>query len=268
MQLSNIPAKIQIPFANSGTKNTIPVASQISVTAGAASYTDGFPPLTMTPVVSGGVPPYGADFNGILNAITKVLQWQCGGGMFEYDSAWATANNGYPQGAILLKATGSGYWVNATDNNAVNPDTTGTGWADLGTVISAVVTQTSGDNSTKPASTAFVQTAVATLSTAVTSALATQLGISQTWQQFTVGSTRVLGTTYTNTGVRPIAIAFDCNGNTSGNASLTIGGLVVGSSGGDTTNGATHSQIFGIVPPGGTYSVTSSRATNNWFELR
>ena len=64
------PTKITVPFANTGSKNTIPVPSQISVTPGAASYTDGFPPLTMTPKASGGVPPFGQDMNGILYAIT------------------------------------------------------------------------------------------------------------------------------------------------------------------------------------------------------
>ena len=131
------------------------------------------------------------------------------------------------------------------------------------------VTATTGDSSTKVSTTAFVATAItAALVTAASAATATQIGIGQTWQQFTVGTARILGTVYTNTGAKPLAISFDSNGNTSGNAALTIGGLVVGSSGGDTTNGAAHSQIFGIVPPGGTYSVTSSRATNNWYELR
>lgn len=76
MQASNIPSKVPLPFANSGTKNAIPTASQIGVTPGAASLTDGFPPLTMTPLASGGVPPAGADFNGILNLITAIQQWQ------------------------------------------------------------------------------------------------------------------------------------------------------------------------------------------------
>lgn len=130
-------------------------------------------------------------------------------------------------------------------------------------------TQSPGDSTTKVSTTAFVATAItASLVAAASAAAATQIGIGQTWQQFTVGTARILGTVYTNTGAKPLAISFDSNGNTSGNAVLTIGGLAVGSSGGDTTNGATHSQIFGIVPPGVTYSVTSSRATNNWYELR
>ena len=137
MQLSNIAARIYTAFANTGTKNTIPVASQIGITAGAASYTDGFPPLTLTPVASGGVPPYGADFNGILNAITTIQKWQSGGGLFQYDATWSSTNGGYPQGAWLLKATGTGFWVNLVDNNTTNPDSSGANWVDAGIQLSS-----------------------------------------------------------------------------------------------------------------------------------
>lgn len=122
MQASAIPSKIQLPFANSGTKNAIPVASQISVKPGAASYTDGFPPLTFTDLAAGGVPPSGADFNGILNAITAVQQWQSAGGVFKYDSAFSTAIGGYPAGAVLESADGSTLWMNLADNNTTDPD--------------------------------------------------------------------------------------------------------------------------------------------------
>ena len=69
MQSSSAPSKLTMPFANSGSKNTVPVPSQIGITAGAASYTDGFPPLTMTPVAAGGVPPSGLDMNGHLTSL-------------------------------------------------------------------------------------------------------------------------------------------------------------------------------------------------------
>lgn len=124
MQASNIPSKVPLPFANSGTKNTIPTASQIGITPGAASLTDGFPPLTFTPLASGGVPPAGADFNGILNLITAVQQWQSAGGNFKYDSAFSTSVGGYPKGAVLVNSTNDGMWFNLADNNTTNPDAT------------------------------------------------------------------------------------------------------------------------------------------------
>jgi len=122
MLASSLPSKIQLPFANTGTKNTIPVPSQIGITPGAASYTDGFPPLTFTPLASGGIPPDGADVNGILNAVTAVQQWQSAGGIFKFDSAFSTAIGGYPAGAILLSTDGITRWLNLVDNNTADPD--------------------------------------------------------------------------------------------------------------------------------------------------
>jgi len=128
MQASNAPTKSAVPFANSGTKNTIPVASQIGVTPGLASFTDGFPPLTMTPLAAGGVPPYGADFNGILNFLSAAIRWSQAGGGYTYDAAFSAAAGGYPKGAMLVRADLTGYWLNSVENNTTNPDTGGAGW--------------------------------------------------------------------------------------------------------------------------------------------
>ncbi|WP_334166339.1 hypothetical protein [Achromobacter mucicolens] len=137
MQASNAPTKSAVPFANSGAKNTIPVASQIGITPGLASFTDGFPPLTMTPLAAGGVPPYGQDFNGILNFLSSAVRWAQAGGLYPYDAAFSTAIGGYPRGAVLAAATGSGRWVNTVDNNTTNPDTGGANWISLGAGIAS-----------------------------------------------------------------------------------------------------------------------------------
>jgi len=103
MQSTNIPSKIPLPFANSASstyKYSIPTASQIGITNGKASLTDGFPPLTFTPIGSGGVPPFGGDMNGILYEITAIQQWQEAGGFFPYDSTFSTAIGGYPKGLM------------------------------------------------------------------------------------------------------------------------------------------------------------------------
>lgn len=131
MQASNAPSKSAVPFAESGTKNTIPVASQIGVTPGAASFTDGFPPLTMTPLAAGGVPPYGADFNGILNFLSAAVRWSQAGGRYTFDAAFATAVGGYPKGAVLASTSGGMGWVNLIDNNTADPDSSGLGWAEI-----------------------------------------------------------------------------------------------------------------------------------------
>jgi len=131
MLSTNIPSKIPLPFANSagsGYKNTIPTASQIGIVNGKASLTDGFPPLTFTPISSGGVPPFGADMNGILNEITAIQQWQEAGGFFPFDATFATTIGGYPKGAVLLSSSFNGLWISTIENNSNNPDTGGAGW--------------------------------------------------------------------------------------------------------------------------------------------
>lgn len=120
MLSSSIPTKIQLPFANAGTKNTIPVTS--SPTPGLASYTDGFPAINSIPVASGGVAPVREDFNGIFNAITAVQQWQSAGGHFYYDAAFSTAIGGYPKGCTLLSSTSDDIWLSAAENNTVDPN--------------------------------------------------------------------------------------------------------------------------------------------------
>lgn len=127
MKLASRPARVPVPFADQGTKNAIPVNSQIGVKDGAASYTDGFPPLTMTPIAAGGIPPAGGDFNGILNAITQSVRWACAGGQYAYDDSFSTTIGGYPKGALIQNAAGDVIWLNTADDNKTNPDT-GTGW--------------------------------------------------------------------------------------------------------------------------------------------
>lgn len=151
MNLTNMPPLTSVPFASgaSGTyRNTIPVASQIPTTPGAASYTDGFPPVTFQPIASGGVPPFGADVNGILYAQSVALQWEQAGGNYPFDATFATAIGGYPKDAIVMRADGKGQWLNTVDANTTDPDSTSaSGWialrANNGTVTIAV---TAGSN--------------------------------------------------------------------------------------------------------------------------
>ncbi len=133
MQLSNIPGKLLLPFANAGGKSIIPVASQIGITAGAASLTDGFPPLTRTPIAAGGVPPSGLDMNGILYEMSAIVRWANAGGGYPYDGTFATDTNvgGYPKGARIMRSDGQGYWFNTAENNTTDPEAAGAaaaGW--------------------------------------------------------------------------------------------------------------------------------------------
>ena len=114
MQSSQIPSKFQIPFANgagAGYIRQIPVASQISITPGAASLTDGFPPLTFIAEGAGGIPPFGQDMNGILNEITAWIQWGNAGAPVIYDATFSAAIGGYPKGTILTSVVGGSWWL-------------------------------------------------------------------------------------------------------------------------------------------------------------
>lgn len=135
MQASGIPTKLPIPWANSagsGYIRTVPQASQIGIQNGAASLTDGFPPLNFLPTASGGVPPFGQDFNGILKLVTQWLQWTQAGAPIAWDSSFSSSIGGYPSGAVVLSATTPQlWWLSTSDNNVTNPDAGGAGWVPL-----------------------------------------------------------------------------------------------------------------------------------------
>jgi len=113
--------------------NPIPVPSQIGITPCRASYNDGFPPLSMTPV--GGCNPFGQDMNGVLFAATQNTAAWIGGQYWPFNSTFATANGGYAVGAIVAMAANNGFWLNISSGNTNNPDTStpgvSTGWVPL-----------------------------------------------------------------------------------------------------------------------------------------
>lgn len=131
MQSTDSPEKISIPFAVDGTKRPIPNDSQIGIVDGAASFETGFPPKTFTPIAAGGVPPAGADFNGIFNRITDIQRWQCVGGMFKFDAEFASLIGGYPKGSRILGSDLFTVWVSDVDANINNPDINPVGWKSL-----------------------------------------------------------------------------------------------------------------------------------------
>lgn len=143
------PTNIVVPFARTGVKNTIPVATASPL----ASFTDGFPPVTMQPIVAGGVPPQGKDFNGILFDITSHTLWVNAGGQYQFDAALSTAMGGYPVGMVLQNNAGTGSYVNALANNTTDfnssPSSIGVSWLPYGgAAISSATIATTGGNTT------------------------------------------------------------------------------------------------------------------------
>ena len=156
MQLSGAPSQIVLAWGtgDSSKTNPIPVPSQQGIKPGAASWTDGFPPLCATPVSSGGVPPFKADMDGVLYQMSGIDVWMCAGGGFPYSSAFSSAVGGYPKGSRVLMASGLGYWQSTADNNTTDPDTGGAGWIPLPggnaliSVATSSVAQTFGPGAT------------------------------------------------------------------------------------------------------------------------
>lgn len=133
MLSTSTPARFPIPFANAAGLafiRPIPTASQIGIQDGAASLTDGFPPDCFTPIVAGGVPPFGQDMNGLMYQATAWLQWLQAGGPVFYDTDFATAIGGYPKGALLTTSRWcpGTRWMSLVESNLVSPDNDGTGW--------------------------------------------------------------------------------------------------------------------------------------------
>jgi len=154
MNVNQIPVRMQKIWGVSASGayiRTVPIDSQIGVQDGAASFDTGFVPDNFTPVAGGGVPPFGQDFNGALNAITAWLQWAQAGGRITFDAAFATAIGGYPSGCVLSSRIVNGVqYTSSVDNNTTDPDDplTSVGWQRVGllagTPVPLLTTGTSG----------------------------------------------------------------------------------------------------------------------------
>lgn len=140
------PTNYPLPFAYSGTKNTIPTPP---TGTGKASFTEGFPAVTMQPISAGGIPPEGKDFNGVLFDIMSHTVWVNAGGQYQFDAALSTAMGGYPIGMVLQNTAGTASYVSAIDNNTTDfnstPSAIGTLWLPYsGSAFSNVSVATTG----------------------------------------------------------------------------------------------------------------------------
>lgn len=135
MQTLTQPELLLKPFAQSGTKNTIPDVNSDTSNPQLADLTNGFPAITSEDPDNGGLPPERADFNGLGYLTTTYDYFYQAGGTFTYSTTIANAINGYPKGArlwytdangnstILISAKG-----NNKDNFLTNSSFIGTSW--------------------------------------------------------------------------------------------------------------------------------------------
>lgn len=153
MSGASYPAFFKEPFANAagGSYITNPIPDTTG-TAGAASLNQGFPPSTMTPESSSGLPPNGQDFNGILYMISSHQVYAQSGAPYLYKAAVSTALSGYAVGTILGMVDGSGLWMNLTAGNTTDPDGgSSAGWVPVFNYGYAAVTLAGSDVTLTPA---------------------------------------------------------------------------------------------------------------------
>lgn len=130
---SAIPTKVPTTWGSSAPGGNItcpmPIPSQISITPGRASWTDGFPPVTFLSPSGGGIPPFGQDFNGVICQLSQWTRWQNAGAQVPYDAGFSSSIGGYPKGTILANASAFYcIWISQVDNNSSDPDTGGANW--------------------------------------------------------------------------------------------------------------------------------------------
>jgi len=130
------PDLILTPFGENATPGTI---DPIPETRGPgddpqqATWDEGFPLVTMTPLAAGGIPPKGQDFNGVLNAISEHTVFTGRGGQYKWSSAYVTASGGYSIGDVIQADDGLNSYVSLVNTNTANFNTTpasiGVSWA-------------------------------------------------------------------------------------------------------------------------------------------
>lgn len=134
---------VQKIFTAFGINQIAPFIRNIPATTavlGAASFDQGFPASTMTDVEDGGVPPSGADMNGVLRAVSAYCAATQSGEFVGYDADTSTAIGGYPVGAILQQAANPyAFWISGVADNVTDPDTGGAGWMSTVAMLSAFV---------------------------------------------------------------------------------------------------------------------------------
>lgn len=152
MAIQTEPTRIQIPFADSGTKNVIPDTNSTPSASQAASWTDGFPAQCSLPLSAGGIPPARADFNGIFNVMTQSIRFGQEGGVWAWD---ATVD--YGTNRMALGSDGKIYWSVAQSGpnvgGAQDPTTdTSIYWSTM-----PMLTPPLADDSSKAATTEWVR---------------------------------------------------------------------------------------------------------------
>ena len=116
------PKLLSKPWASDGLKNNIPAERNGGLAQEAATYAEGFPSITMTPISVGGKPPSGKDMNGVLYEISAHTVWQNQGGRYRFNQTFCDAIGGYPKGSVLISDALDTEYISLVDANTHNPN--------------------------------------------------------------------------------------------------------------------------------------------------
>lgn len=122
MKSTDLPTISGTPFAANGSRTAI--SQNTTPGSNAASYSDGFPAITMTDLADGGLPPRGTDFNQILYELARSSQWAGTGALYPYSQSFADAIGGYPKNSMVIADDGYTY-ISLSDDNKIAPPSSG-----------------------------------------------------------------------------------------------------------------------------------------------
>ena len=109
------PQTILTPFCYAGDTRNIPATTPAGTNQ--FSYEAGFPPLSSTPLQSGGVPPERQDFNAAFKLLSEFIYYLQSGNQF----VWSNLLD-YDKGCTILGSDGALYLC-IQANGATTPNT-------------------------------------------------------------------------------------------------------------------------------------------------
>ena len=130
MKYSDIPKKMPVPFGVNGSRldiDTTPVTGDSN-----ASYSLGFPDVTMLNESAGGKAPKGQNINQIFYELSLDARWNQAGGIYKYDSTFSSLIGGYPKGALVLGDDSISIYQSQSDDNTT--DLTDSSWLNLSAI--------------------------------------------------------------------------------------------------------------------------------------
>lgn len=123
------PIHIPAVFAEGGIKNTIYKTLQSGQPAQEATWVIGWGGITMTPIDSGGKPPLGQDFNGVLNYMTANIVHTQNGKKYLWSQDVVDNYGGYSLGSIVQSDDTLREFRSLANANTTNPNNgLGTTW--------------------------------------------------------------------------------------------------------------------------------------------